>query len=162
MILIGEKINGAIPVVAEAIANRDAAFIQKRALDQEAAGADYLDVCAGTAPELEYDALCWLIDTVQAVATKPICIDSPNPEMLARVFPKLEKPGLINSISLEGNKCEVLLRQQRRCGQCGRQGQKCVHSDRESGRIRRNARPDAYRPAGAGALGGQRFGAAIF
>ena len=109
MILIGEKINGAIPVVAEAIANRDAAFIQKRALDQEAAGADYLDVCAGTAPELEYDALCWLIDTVQAVATKPICIDSPNPEMLARVFPKLEKPGLINSISLEGNKCEVLL-----------------------------------------------------
>ena len=94
MILIGEKINGAIPVVAEAIAKRDAAFIQKRALDQEAAGADYLDVCAGTAPELEYDALCWLIDTVQAVATKPICIDSPNPEMLARVFPKLEKPGV--------------------------------------------------------------------
>ena len=109
MILIGEKINGAIPVVAEAIAKRDTAFIQKRALDQEAAGADYLDVCAGTAPEQEYDALCWLIDTVQVVATKPICIDSPNPEMLARVFPKLEKPGLINSISLEGNKCEVLL-----------------------------------------------------
>lgn len=109
MIIIGEKINGAIPVVAEAIANRDAEFIQKRALDQEAAGADYLDVCAGTAPELEYDALCWLIDTVQAVATKPICIDSPNPDMLVRVFPRLQKPGLINSISLEGKKCEVLL-----------------------------------------------------
>lgn len=109
MIIIGEKINGAIPIVAEAIANRDAAFIQKRALDQEAAGADYLDVCAGTAPELEYDALCWLIDTVQEVATKPICIDSPDPHMLVRVFPKLRKPGLINSISLEGEKCQVLL-----------------------------------------------------
>lgn len=109
MILIGEKINGAIPAVAEAIANRDEAFIQKRAIDQETAGADYLDVCAGTAPELEYDALCWLIDTVQAVATKPICIDSPNPEMILRVFPKLKKPGLINSISLEGSKCEILL-----------------------------------------------------
>ena len=30
MIIIGEKINGAIPVVAEAIEKRDAAFIQKR------------------------------------------------------------------------------------------------------------------------------------
>ena len=109
MIIIGEKINGAIPAVAEAIEKRDAAFIQKRALDQEAAGADYLDVCAGTAPEQEYEALCWLIDTVQAVASKPICIDSPNPHMLARVFPKLKKPGLINSISLEGDKCGVLL-----------------------------------------------------
>lgn len=109
MIIIGEKINGAIPVVAEAIAKRDAAFIRQRALDQEAAGADYLDVCAGTTPELEYDALCWLIDTVQEVATKPLCIDSPNPEMLVSVFPKLQKPGLINSISMEGKKCDVLL-----------------------------------------------------
>lgn len=109
MIFIGEKINGAIPTVAEAIASRDTTFIQQRVLDQEAAGVNYLDVCAGTAPELEYDALCWLIDTVQEVATKPICIDSPDPQMLIRVFPKLQQPGLINSISLEGNKCEVLL-----------------------------------------------------
>lgn len=109
MIIIGEKINGAIPVIAEAIRNRDADLIRKRVIDQEAAGADYLDVCAGTSPEEEYDALCWLIDVVQEVATKPICIDSPDPHMLIKVFPKLDKPGLINSISLEGDKCEVLL-----------------------------------------------------
>lgn len=109
MIIIGEKINGAIPAIAEAIANRDAELIVSRVKAQEEAGADYLDVCAGTAPELEYDALCWLIDTVQSVATKPICIDSPDPRMLEKVFPKLEKPGLINSISMEGEKCDVLL-----------------------------------------------------
>lgn len=109
MIIIGEKINGAIPSIAEAIKNRDRKLIQKRVIDQEAAGADYLDVCAGTSPEEEYDALCWLVDVVQEVAEKPICIDSPDPHMLAKVFPRLEKPGLINSISLEGDKCETLL-----------------------------------------------------
>ncbi len=109
MIIIGEKINGAIPSVKEAIQRRDAEMIQQTAAAQEAAGADYLDVCAGTAPEEEYDALCWLIDVVQAVATKPICIDSPDPEMLIRVFPRLKLPGLINSISMEGKKCEILL-----------------------------------------------------
>lgn len=109
MILIGEKINGAIPSVAEAIRNRDENWIIDLVLKQEAAGCDYLDVCAGTAPELEYDALCWLIDTVQGVAKKPICIDSPDPHMLLKVFPKLQKPGLVNSISMEGDKCEVLL-----------------------------------------------------
>jgi len=68
-------------------------LIQKRVIDQEEAGADYLDVCAGTSPEMEYDALCWLIDCVQEVAAKPICIDSPNPQMLVKVFPKLQMTG---------------------------------------------------------------------
>lgn len=109
MLIIGEKINGAIPAIAEAIRNRDAELIIQRVRDQEEAGADYLDVCAGTSPEEEYEALCWLIEVVQSVATKPICIDSPDPRMLKKVFPALKRPGLINSISLEGDKCEVLL-----------------------------------------------------
>lgn len=109
MIIIGEKINGAIPSVAEAIRNRDAGAIVRLVQAQEEAGADYLDVCAGTAPEEEYEALCWMLDVVQKAAKKPVCIDSPDPEMLVRVFPRLEKPGLINSISMEGNKCDILL-----------------------------------------------------
>ncbi len=109
MVVIGEKINGAIPSVAAAIEEREASLIGELVSAQEEAGADYLDVCAGTSPDKEYDALCWLIDVVQEHARKPVCIDSPDPEMLVRVFPKLEKPGLVNSISLEGNKCEILL-----------------------------------------------------
>lgn len=108
MIVIGEKINGAIPSTAEAIAKRDEAYILKLVKMQEEAGADYLDVCAGTSPEEEKEALLWLIDVVQRQAVKPVCIDSPDPYMLLEVFPKLEKSGLINSVSLEGEKCEVL------------------------------------------------------
>ena len=107
MRIIGEKINGAIPKTAEAIRNRDVAYIVHLVEIQQAA--DYLDVCAGTAQELEYDALCWLIDVVQSHTDRPICIDSPNPRMLERVFPKIQRPGLLNSISAEGEKCDILL-----------------------------------------------------
>ena len=46
MIVIGEKINGSIPAVAEAIAKRDSDFIKERAKIQAAAHADYIDCCA--------------------------------------------------------------------------------------------------------------------
>ena len=39
MIIIGEKINGSIPSVAEAIANKDAEFIKDRARKQAEANA---------------------------------------------------------------------------------------------------------------------------
>ena len=43
MIIIGEKINGSIPSVAEAIANRDAEFIKDRARKQAEANATFID-----------------------------------------------------------------------------------------------------------------------
>ena len=46
MIIIGEKINGSIPVVADAIARRDAEFIKARAVAQAKAGATFIDCCA--------------------------------------------------------------------------------------------------------------------
>lgn len=109
MIIIGEKINGAIPAVAQAIANRDDEKIRTLAIGQRDAGADYLDVCAGTNTDAEYETLTWLIDLVQDAVDTPICIDSPNPHMLIKVFPKLKGAGLINSISMEGDKCDLLL-----------------------------------------------------
>lgn len=114
MIIIGEKINGAIPVVKEAIKNKDAEFIRDRAIKQAEAGSDYIDVCASTAPEVEVETLKWLIDIVQDAVDVPICIDSPNPFFIKDVMPFVKKPGLINSVNLEKiegmdmDKCDVL------------------------------------------------------
>ena len=108
MIVIGEKINGAVPKTRAAIEARDKEYIQELVRIQEAAGCAYIDVCASTDASVEYDTLCWLIDCVQEVNTVPICIDSPDPNMLVKVFPKINEPGLINSVSLEGNKCDIL------------------------------------------------------
>ncbi|MGV8906123.1 MAG: methyltetrahydrofolate cobalamin methyltransferase [Acetobacterium sp.] len=109
MIIIGEKINGTIPVVKEAIEKRDAGFIANRAIKQTEAGADFIDVCASTAPDLEIEALKWLMNVVQDSTETPLCIDSPNPHVIEAVFKYANKPGLLNSISEEGDKCAVLL-----------------------------------------------------
>ncbi|MDK2935012.1 MAG: 5-methyltetrahydrofolate corrinoid/iron sulfur protein methyltransferase [Eubacteriaceae bacterium] len=109
MIIIGEKINGTIPVVKEAIEKRDADFIADRAVKQAEAGAHFIDVCASTAPEAEVETLKWLIEVVQDATDTPLCIDSPNPRAIEAVFKYANKPGLLNSISEEGDKCEVLL-----------------------------------------------------
>ena len=55
MIIIGEKINGSIPAVAKAIAERDAAFIKARAIAQEEAGATFIDCCASVPEEVEVE-----------------------------------------------------------------------------------------------------------
>ena len=109
MIIIGEKINGAIPKTAAAIEARDGAYIRELAVAQEEAGADYLDVCAGTAPDKEEEALRWLLGVVQGASDLPVCLDSPDPRMIVRVMGAVEHPGILNSISAEGEKCAVLL-----------------------------------------------------
>lgn len=109
MIIIGEKINGTIPVVKDAIERRDADFIADRAVKQVEAGADYIDVCASTSPDKEIEALRWLMDVVQNVTDVPLCVDSPDPRVIEACLPYAQKPGLINSISGEGDKCDVLL-----------------------------------------------------
>jgi len=114
LIIIGEKINGVIPSVKKAIEERDAEFIRNRAIQQEEAGADYIDICAATAPAVEVETLKWLIDIVQDAVDTPICIDSPDALFLKEVLPFIRKPGLINSVNLENiagsdlDKCDVI------------------------------------------------------
>ena len=107
MIKIGEKLNGAIKPVAEAIQNRDAAFLQERARKQQAEGADYLDVCAAV-NEHEIETLRWMIDTVQAVSDLPLCVDSPDPSACVAAMTFCSRAGIINSVSMEGNKTEIV------------------------------------------------------
>lgn len=108
MIIIGEKINGAIPEIKKAIEEKDAGLIKIRAIQQAEAGADYLDICAGTHPGLEVKTLLWLMAIVQEVVDKPLCIDSSNPRTIEAVLKSAKKPGIINSVSGEGEKCEII------------------------------------------------------
>lgn len=110
MIIIGEKINGAIPSVRAAILERDAEVIRERAAAQTRAGAHYIDCAPSTAPELEYDAMVWLIGLIQEATDTPVCIDSPNAKLLARILEEghVRKPGMVNSVNEEGKKCETI------------------------------------------------------
>lgn len=107
MIIIGEKINGSIPSVAKAIAERNADWIRNLAKIQTEAGADYIDVCASV-KDNEVEVLHWLIDLVQEVTDTPICIDSPDPGACVAAMAFCKKPGLINSVSMEGDKVDII------------------------------------------------------
>ena len=45
---------------------------------------------------------------VQDAVDTPLCIDSPNPRMIEAVFKHAKRPGIINSVSEEGDKPEVI------------------------------------------------------
>ncbi|NCB90943.1 MAG: methyltetrahydrofolate cobalamin methyltransferase [Clostridia bacterium] len=105
MIIIGEKINGSIPIVAEAIAARDSEFIRNRAKIQAAANATFIDCCASV-EQNEVETLKWMIDCIQEVTDTPISVDSPSVDAILETYTYCKKPGIINSVSMEGDKID--------------------------------------------------------
>ena len=108
MIIIGEKINGSIPIVAEAIAKRDSEFIKARAKLQAESGATYIDCCASVPEAEEVETLKWMIDCIQEVTDLPISIDSPSPDVLEQAYKFCKKPEIFNSVSGEGHKIDTI------------------------------------------------------
>ncbi len=107
MIIIGEKINGSVPAVAAAIREKDANYIHDLAIMQSAGRADYIDVCSAVMDD-DVAVLHWLIDRVQEVSESKISIDSPDVHSIERAMKFCNKPGLINSVSMEGDKIDTI------------------------------------------------------
>jgi len=109
MLIIAEKINGTRKLVNKAVLARDVNFIQALALSQVEAGADYLDVNAGTATDREPDDLIWLVNVIQETVDKPLCLDSPNSKALLAGLSVTKQPPMINSISGEPQRLASVL-----------------------------------------------------
>jgi len=109
MLIIGERINASRKSIREAIIKKDADFIKQEAVSQVNSGADYIDVNCGFEPDTEVSNMEWLVKTVQEVIDKPLCIDSPNPDAI-KAGVKLHKgKPLVNSISGEGKRADIIL-----------------------------------------------------
>ena len=111
MIIIAEKINGSNPSMAKYIAERNEEAIKDIAIrqaEQIGESKGFIDVCSSVAPEVEFETMRWLLDVVQGVTDMPISIDSPNAECLVELLPYVKKPGLVNSVSGEGNKIDLI------------------------------------------------------
>lgn len=109
MLIIGENINTSRSSIAEAVENRDAAVIMAAARAQARAGAQYIDVNAGTFREQEAECLCWLVETVQKSVDLPLCLDSADPAAMAAAIERHRGEPMINSISLERDRLEPML-----------------------------------------------------
>jgi 5-methyltetrahydrofolate corrinoid/iron sulfur protein methyltransferase len=97
MIVIGERINGMFKKVREAIQKKDAAAIQDLARRQVAAGADALDLNVGTASTDHVADMVWLVNTVQAVVSVPLSVDSARPEPLEAGLAAVKGKRMLNS-----------------------------------------------------------------
>jgi 5-methyltetrahydrofolate corrinoid/iron sulfur protein methyltransferase len=49
-----------------------------------------------------------MLDIVQGESDVPICLDSPSQYTLVKALPFCKKPGIVNSVSLEGNKIDTI------------------------------------------------------
>lgn len=109
MLIIAERINASRKYIAQAISSQNVAFIQDEARAQDLAGADYIDVNAGTFVGEEAQKLQWVIEAVQEITEKPLCIDSPDPAVIQAMVPLVKKTPMINSITLEPERLEGIL-----------------------------------------------------
>jgi 5-methyltetrahydrofolate corrinoid/iron sulfur protein methyltransferase len=112
MLVIGEKINASMKPVADAIVARDKEFIANLARSQADAGADFVDVNAGTGKgttEQQIEGMEWLIEVVQDVTDKPITIDSDVPDMIEAALKKYNgEKVMVNSISAEPDRLSIV------------------------------------------------------
>ena len=112
MLVIGERINASNRSVAEAIARRDEGYVANLARAQAAAGADFIDVNAGTSPGSGQDGtetMEWLVEVVQAATDKPLAIDSDVPDIIEAALRKYRSERLIiNSVTAEPARLELV------------------------------------------------------
>ncbi|MBF0229376.1 MAG: dihydropteroate synthase [Desulfamplus sp.] len=107
--VIGERINTSRKNVQAAVSERNAEYIIDDVKKQQAAGANFIDVNAGARIGHEVEDMKWLINTIQPIATVPLCLDSPDPTVLEMAFQMVEKTPMINSISLEKERFDAMI-----------------------------------------------------
>jgi len=105
MIVIGENINASNKAVAEALSKRDAEFFADLAGAQASAGADFIDVNAGSghgSQQEEAATMEWLVGVIQESTDKSLAIDSDSPEVIKAALRKYKGEKLIiNSVNAE-------------------------------------------------------------
>ena len=108
MLIVGERINTSRKAVNEAVGNRDVAYIQADVKAQVEAGADIIDVNAGSRSASELDDLRWLIDVIEEAVPARLSLDSSNPEVLAAVVNKVRDVPMLNSTTAEKARFEKM------------------------------------------------------
>lgn len=82
MLIIGEKINSSRKDIKEIVKSKNKEFVQRLARNQVEGGAQMLDLNIGTIRKSEPEEMRWLVKTVQEAVDVPLCIDSPNYEVI--------------------------------------------------------------------------------
>lgn len=109
-LVIGERINPTGKKKLQASLRKgDLDLVTEMAEQQEAMGADILDINMGMNGINEKEMMLKAIDTVTMTTSLPLCIDSSHVDIIETALRHYPGRALINSISLETEKFEKLL-----------------------------------------------------
>jgi len=107
--IIGERINTSRKELQAAVTERNTEYITNDVKQQIEAGASYIDVNAGARIGHEREDMQWLLEVIVPMSSVPLCLDSPDPEILEMAYALVDTPPLINSISLEKERFDTML-----------------------------------------------------
>ena len=109
MFIIGELINGMYANIGAAIKEHNKTEVQRCALEQLACGADALDINCGPASKQPLIDMPWLVQTIQEVTDKPLCLDSSNNKVIAEGLKVSRNKTIINSTTADQEKLDLLI-----------------------------------------------------
>ncbi len=109
MIIVGEKLNSSIPKMYDLMREKNTAAIKQIAIDQQNAGANFLDINTAIFSEDEFDMLKYVLDIVLESTECGIMLDSPSPAVIKEAIKLVSnREIIINSITLQDRINELL------------------------------------------------------
>jgi len=84
-------------------------MLQREAVLQVEAGADYVDVNVGTFVDQEEALMRWAVEMIQDGTEVPLCIDSADPNVVEAGLQACRKRAIVNSISGERSRFDDLI-----------------------------------------------------
>jgi len=110
VVIIGERINPTgKPRLAQALHEKDTAYVCEKALEQVAEGAQALDVNVGAAGINEVEVLPLMVQAVAEAVDVPLCIDTAHKDALRAALRVCPGKPLINSVNGEEERLEAVL-----------------------------------------------------
>ncbi|OGQ96564.1 MAG: dihydropteroate synthase [Deltaproteobacteria bacterium RIFOXYD12_FULL_57_12] len=108
---IAESINIMGKRSGTAMKERNPGPVQEMAKEETAAGATYLDLNIGPARKDGTELLPWAVETVQAVTSLPLCLDTTNTDAMAAGFKVVrdKTAAIMNSISAQPERMQKLI-----------------------------------------------------
>jgi len=108
---IAESINIMGKRSGTAMKERNQAPVQEMAKEESAAGASYLDLNIGPARKDGIELMPWIVQTVEAASSVPLCLDTTNTDAMAAGFKvvKNREAAIMNSISAQPERMEKLI-----------------------------------------------------
>ncbi len=118
MLVIGERINTSRKSILKAVEGRDSRFIREEAARQVKAGANIIDVNAGTMREKEVASMEWLVKVVQEAVDVPLSVDSPDAAVVEAGLRVHRGKAMVNSITAEKERAGAILPLVKKHGAC--------------------------------------------